>query len=117
MNKEEKNAIDITEQETKKHSEFLREVIDFSNYQKKEVAHQGSKKGFLILAVDGNAAEGDGAYSFGSIGGNKEYLLAILKESLNDDSAMGLLLRRAITEVTMEHVMGDLISKLKDKDE
>lgn len=116
MKEEEKNAIDITAEETKQHSEFLEKVLDFGNYQKKEINGKDSKKGFLFIAVDGDAAEGDAAYSTAVIGGNREYLNGVIKHYLVDDSCISYILRRAMTEVAMKHVMEDIIGKMSNDD-
>lgn len=116
MKEERQNTMDITSEETKRHSEFLKQIIDFGDYQKKEIG-QGSKKGYLIIAVDGDAAVGEGAYSTAVVGGNKEYLNGVIKTFLTEESGVSLVLKRAMTEVAMEHVMGDLLKKLRGEDD
>lgn len=106
-------GVDVSEKDTKEKSEFLKQVIDFANYQKEEVMN--GKKGFLILAADGDVSS-EGSYTTAIVVGNQEEILNLLKNQLNDKSDISFILRRAMTEVAMEHVMGDLLNRLSKDD-
>lgn len=105
-----KQAIDLTTEETKQKSEFLKQVIDFANYQKEEIMN--TKKGFIILATDGDVTD-DGSYTTAIVGGNKRGIIDLIKANIDDDSGVSEILRRAMTETALEHVMDDLIGNMR----
>lgn len=103
-----KQGMKIDEGIVKEKSEFLKQVIDFAQYQKTEIL--GTGKGFIILAFDNDIQGEDGAgISTAVIGGNKVKLLSALCTNIEGDDSFSELFYKAMGFVALKQAIKNII--------
>lgn len=93
---------DVSEKEVTQKSASLKQIIDFAEYQDKEI--KGTDKAYIIIAVDGDADEEheDGMYSLDMLGGSTSDLYDAVVKAMHEDSPLAMVLREAAKSVIIE---------------
>lgn len=93
-------------------SDFLRQVSYFADYQRKEIECNGSRKAFLIIAIDSDASDSDscGSLCTSIAVGNKEDLRCAIINTLETESATQKELLEAMTAVSLKAIISDIIN-------
>lgn len=98
MDENNKNGFTVSKDYAKGESEYMRQFIAFADYQTGEI--ENSKKGFLIIAVDGDAKgvrrQGCDSLSFTRLEGDKETLLLTIAQLFICKSGVCKFLMKAI---------------------
>lgn len=104
---------DITETEVKGQSEFLREAIGFVDYEKKEI--EGSKKAFMLIAIDPDAGGVESALTLGVVAGQRDALLAAICKNFEQGTPIGEMLKKAASITAMKGLVDSFLKRHSDE--